>query len=59
MIGGKMGSTPVHFSHESVAFGLFIAHDDAETLAYYVKCAIDAEDRERENFLGTSNKLKG
>lgn len=37
-----------HFSPPEVAFQLFIAHDDAESLAYYLKSAIDAEDHEQE-----------
>ncbi len=37
-----------HFFQREVGFELFIAHDDAENLAYYLKFAADAEDRERE-----------
>ena len=47
-----------HFSRAEVAFGLLIVHDDAESLAYYLKCAIDAKDRESEEFLGDANKPK-
>lgn len=37
-----------HFFRREVGFALFIAHDDAENLVYYLKSAVDAEDRERE-----------
>jgi hypothetical protein len=35
-----------HFFRTEVRFTLFIAHDDAESLAYYIQSAIDNEDRE-------------
>jgi hypothetical protein len=37
-----------HFWQSEVAFTHFLAHDDAETLAYYLKVAADAERRQRE-----------
>ncbi|MBE3602159.1 hypothetical protein IMX07_00810 [bacterium] len=48
----------VHFTHGEIAFGLFIAHDDGESLVYYLESAIDAEDREREKFLGAAGNPK-
>jgi len=48
----------VHFTHGEIAFGLFIAHDDGESLVYYLESAIDAEDREREKFLGAAGSPK-
>jgi len=40
-----------HFWQSEVAFAHFLAHDDAESLAYYLKVAIDAENRQRERLL--------
>jgi hypothetical protein len=40
-----------HFWEREVAFTHFLARDDAESLAYYLKLAIDAESRQRERRL--------
>jgi hypothetical protein len=39
-----------HFFDREVAFALFIAHDDAENLVYYLESAVDTEDREAEKW---------
>ena len=40
-----------HFWRSEVAFAHFLASDDAESLAYYLKVAVDAESRQRERLL--------
>jgi hypothetical protein len=37
-----------HFFKSQVGFEHFISHTDAESLLYYLKSAVDAEDRERK-----------
>lgn len=46
-IAGVLNTISGYFFRTEVGFRLFIAHDDAECLAYYLKSAIDSEDRER------------
>ncbi len=40
-----------HFWQSEVAFTHFLARDDAESLTYYLKVAVDAESRQRERLL--------
>jgi hypothetical protein len=57
-IAAVLNKISVHFSQAETAFGLFIVHDDAESLAYYLKSAVDDEDRERREFLGPRHSKK-
>jgi AbiU2 len=47
-----------HFSRAEIAFALFIAHDDAESLAHYLKSAVVTEDCEKEKFPGIADNPK-
>jgi len=50
-VGAVLNKIEAHFWQCPVAFALFIAHDDAESLAHYLKLAVDAERSERQRLL--------